>query len=179
VYIDGATSDVACQVTRHPWAENTGCAICVFDLPMVSSEAIALRLTGLRPERLQDPDALVDQNDVDAARTPEQRAWLVAHLGQRICSEVPAAVLAAMSTERHPEDFEPSVAFVACLAAACVVGELVKVAMGLASVLKPRFQMDALQGAERGELSPEDRSATCECVTRARNIERVRANRAW
>jgi hypothetical protein len=178
VYIDGATSDVACQVTRHPWAENTGCAICVFDLPMVSSDALALRLTGLRPDRLHDPDAVVDRNDVDAARTPEQRAWLCAHLGQRICSEVSAAVLAAISTEGHPEDFEPSVPFVACLAAAFVVGELVREAMGLGSVVKPRFQMDALQGPERGEFYPEDRSATCECVTRTRNIERVRANRA-
>jgi ThiF family protein len=178
VYIDGATSDLACQVTRHPWAEQIGCAICVFELPMVSSDAVALRLTGLRPERLHDPDALVDQNDVDAAKTPEQRAWLVAHLGQRICSVLPAAVLAAISTEDHPENFEPSVPFVACLAAAFVVGELVKVALGMTSTLAPRFQMDVLQGPERGELYAEDRSATCECVNRAKNIERVRASRA-
>ena len=175
VYIDGATSDLACQVTRHPWAEDIGCAICVFAPDVVSSDAVALRLTGLRPERLHDPDALVDQSDVDAAKTPEQRTWLEAHVGQRICSVVPAAVLAAISTKGHPENFEPSVPFVACLAAALVVGELVKVAMGLASSLEPRFQMDLLQGPERGELYPEDRRATCECVTRAKNIERVRA----
>jgi hypothetical protein len=178
LYIDGATSDLACQVTRHPWAEQIGCAICVFEVPMVSSDAVALRLTGLRADRLHDPDALVDQNDIDATQTPEQRVWLEAHVGQRICSVVPAAVLAAISSEEHPENFEPSVPFVACLAAAFVVGEVVKVAMGTASILAPRFQMDVLQGPARGEFYPEDRSLTCECVTRKKNIERVRANRS-
>lgn len=178
VYVDGATSDLACQVTRHPWAEQVGCAICVFEMPLVSSDAVAMRLTGLRPDRLHDPDALIDQSDVDAATTPGQRAWLEAHIGQRICSVVPAAVLAAISTEDHPENFEPSVPFVACLAAAFVVAEFVKLAMGVTSALGPRFQMDTLQGPAHGELYAEERRTSCECVTRAKNIDRVRAGRA-
>lgn len=177
VYVDGATSDLGCQVTRHAWGENAGCAICVFELPTVSSDAVALRLTGLQPERLHDPDAHVEPSDVEAAKTPEQKAWLQTHLGQRICSVVPAAVLATISTEIHPDNFEPSVPFVAGLAAAFVVGELVKVATGTASMLEPRFQMDALQGPERGGFYAEDRDPQCECVTRAKNIERVRARR--
>lgn len=178
VYVDGATSDLACQVTRHPWAENIGCAICVFQLPMVSSDAVARGLTGLRPERLHDPDALVDQSDIEAAKSPEQKVWLQTRFGQRICSVVPAAVLARISTESHPEYLEPSVPFVACLAAAFVVGELVKVSTGTASVLEPRFQMDSLQGPQRGEFYAEDRGPTCECVTRAKNIDRQRGRRA-
>jgi hypothetical protein len=178
VYIDGATSDLACQVTRHPWGEAIGCAICVFELPLSSSDAVAFRLTGLRAERLHDAEALVEQSDVDAAKTDAQKAWLAVHLGQRICAVVPAAILEAISTEAHPEDFEPSVPFVACLAAAFVVGELVKMATGSVSTLEPRFQMDALQGPGRGEFYCEDRDSKCECVTRAKNIDRVRARRS-
>lgn len=51
-------------------------------------------------------------------------------------------------------------------------------ATGAASALEPRFQINSLQGPRRGEFYPEDRDPTCECVTRAKNIERVRARRA-
>jgi hypothetical protein len=177
VYLDGAISPFGCQVTRHPWGEDVGCALDVFRIPLVSSDAVAMKMTGLPLERLHDPEALVEQHDVNAAATEEQKAWLRARLGQPICSVVPAAVLAAISTEDHADNFEPSVPFVACLSAAFVVGELVKLATGSASVLGPRFQMDVLQGPQRGALFDEGRGARCECVTRAKNIERVRAAR--
>ena len=177
VYIDGATSDFGCQVTRHPWGEDVGCALCVFALPLVSADAVALRLTGLRPGRLHDPEARIELSDVDAAATPEQRAWLSAHTGEKVCAVVPAALLAEISTAEHPDHFDPSVPFVACLAAAFVVGELVKVALGSGSSLAPRFQMDVLQGPQRGAFFEEGRTDTCECAMRAKNIERARADR--
>ena len=81
------------------------------------------------------------------------------------------------SDDRRRSRIEPSVPFVACLSAAFVVGELVKRVMGVATVLAPRFQMDVLQGPQRGERFDEGRGPRCECVTRATNIERVRAAR--
>ncbi len=177
VYLDGAISPLGCQVSRHPWGEDVGCALCVFQAPLVSSDALAMKITGLSLDRLHDADALVEPRDVDAAATAEQKAWLRARLGRPICSVVPTAVLAAISTEDHPDRFEPSVPFVACLSAAFVAGELVKRATGSAPVLAPRFQMDVLQGPQRGELFDEGRGPRCECVTRRKNIERARAAR--
>lgn len=177
VYLDGAISSFGCQVSRHPWGEDVACALDVFQVPLVSSDTVAMKLTGLPLERLHDPEARVEQRDVDAAPTEHQKAWLRARLGQSICSVVPAAVLAAISRDHHPDRFEPSAPFVACLSATFVVGELVKHATGSASVLAPRFQMDVLQGPQRGDLFDEACGAKCECVTRKKNIERVRAAR--
>jgi hypothetical protein len=125
-------------------------------------DAVTTRLTGLSVERLHDPDALIEQSDVDAALTEEQKAWLGARVGQPICSVVPAAVLAEISSEGYGDRFEPSVPFVACLSAVLVVGELMKHATGSASVLAPRFQMHVLHGPQRGEFFEEGRGARCE-----------------
>ena len=50
-------------------------------VPLVSSDAIAVNLTGLSVERLHDASARVEQRDVDAAATEEQKAWLRARFG--------------------------------------------------------------------------------------------------
>lgn len=174
--IDGAIGDFPCQVSRHPWPEDVGCVRCLFR-PATSNSAHqqASRATGLSEARVQDPDSLVTADDVSAA-AEGRREWLKVRVGKPICSVVQEGVAQQLSTSNLSSSFQPSVPFVACMSAAMMVGELVKHAMGLPSPPSPRFQMDILRGPERGELLPQKRRQDCICVSRRRNIERLRAD---
>jgi molybdopterin/thiamine biosynthesis adenylyltransferase len=177
VVLDGAIGDFACQVSRHPWGEDVACEICLFRHPPGErSERRAARLTGLREDRIRDADALIDDEDVKAAPTHLQ-GWLAERRGRAICSVIPEALAAEVSTNRRRRAFAPSVPFVATFAAAMAVAELVKSRMGIKCPLEPRFQLDLLTGPQAGLLLPQGRRADCECVERRANIERARRAR--
>lgn len=177
VYIDGATSDLACQVSFHPWGPDVGCALCIFrEPPGQAAETIQSRATGLSRNRLHEVEDVVTEANV-AAAPDKKRAWLQARIGRKICSVIAEGVAADLSLEPQRPDFAPSVPFVACLAAAFVMAELVKWVAGTGTPLAPRFQMDVLYGPAFGEFFEEGRHVDCLCTTRRHNIERVRARR--
>jgi len=175
--LDGAIGDFACQVSRHPWNEDTACVQCLFRHPPgEAAETVATRLTGLGGERVSSMDSPVTEDDVRAAPT-ERRDWLRARVGKSVCSVVQEAVAQQISADALRPGFAPSVLFVACLSSSMVVAELVKDASGYHSVLEPRFQMDALRGPVHGCYLPQGRSPDCVCVLRRKNIIRAREQR--
>jgi molybdopterin/thiamine biosynthesis adenylyltransferase len=175
--IDGAIGDFPCQVSVHPADGNVACARCLFRRPTAGSAVLrATRVTGLTEARVLDPDSVVTEADVPAADGLKQE-WLRARLGRTVCSVVQEAVAQDLAGARFNPGFEPSVPFVACMSASMVVAELVKHAMGIASPLAPRFQMDMLRGPVHAEMLPQERRADCVCVLRRGNIDRLRRSR--
>lgn len=171
--IDGAIGDFACQVSRHPWAEDVACLICLFQKPTRLSTDLSAVATGLRPSRIEVPDALVTDADVEAA-PPEKRDYVRARLGKPICSVVSEAVAQQISLEEQARGFEPSVPFVAAFSACMIMAEAIAYLMGLPSKLEPRFQFDFLLGPSYGQEYPQARRPTCLCQRR-KNIDKLRA----
>lgn len=174
--IDGAIGPTVCEVTLHPWEGDCSCLRCDFEEPPEEALAVQARSTGLRLGRLANPLSVVDETDVEAA--PEElKGWLRLREGKQVCSVVSEAVLAGLSAEAQKEGFEPSAPFVACLSACMMVTEMVRFSLGWASPLHTGFQFDSLVGPQNGMLKIHSRKRDCECYTRRRNIEKVRAAR--
>jgi hypothetical protein len=173
--IDGAISDFACQVSRHPWGEDIACLKCLFQEPIQSAEQLASRATGLSPARTQQAFEVITSDDVQVAPIIK-KDWLRARIGQKICSVVEEAVAKQISEEQQGEGFEPSVPFVAGLSASMMVAELVKYTCGWPTPLAPRFQFDVLRGPAFGQDLPQERRKDCVCVTRRKNIDIFRLN---
>ena len=178
VILDGAIGDFACQVSRHPWLEDTACLRCLFRLPAgETSELVASRASGLRTSRIWGDTEVVTEEDVREAPF-DKKKWLRARVGRLVCSVVEEAVAQQISAEAQNAGFQPSVPFVACLSASMIVGEFVKSVVGHSSPLEPRFQLDILRGPTFGQSLPQGRRADCLCTTRAKNIETVRKIRS-
>ncbi|MDA8218531.1 MAG: hypothetical protein M0Z94_13030, partial [Dehalococcoidales bacterium] len=176
--IDGAIGDFGCQVSRHPWGDDTACLICLFRQPAGEpAEQVVSRLTGLRVHRAAEGLATITEDDVREAPV-EKREWLRARLGHQICSVIQEAVAQHLSEEQQRQGFEPSVPFVACFSASMVVAELVRYVTGGPTPLEPRYQLDMLQGPAFGLELPQERRQDCVCVTRRHNIEKLRRRRA-
>jgi molybdopterin/thiamine biosynthesis adenylyltransferase len=176
IVIDGAIGQFECQVSSHPWGADVACLQCLFRQPTASADAIAARATGLSPRRIHQPDAVVTERDVESAPA-ESREYLRSQLGRPICSVVSEAVAKRISEDALPENFRPSVPFVATMSAAMVVGELVRFIAGWPPVLEPRFQFDLLVGPASGQELGQRRRDDCICTTRAANIEKLRRRR--
>ena len=174
--VDGAIGPkLECQVSTHPWCSSQACLRCVFELPAgEKAEVVQQRKTGLAASILGDLTRELNVDDV-ALAAPEKQAWLKGHIGKPICSILEAAQ--ALSDKQMEEGFRPSVPFVATMSACMMVTELVRFLTEGVANLQPRFFFSLLWGARSGESYPEDRHEDCVCVTRARNIERVRAGR--
>jgi molybdopterin/thiamine biosynthesis adenylyltransferase len=176
--IDGAIGDLSCQVSRHPWGEETACLRCLFPkLPGESAERRAARATGLSLARAARTLEIVTQEDVGAAPEAKQ-AFLRSQIGKPICSVIVDAMAQELSEEQQRADFAPSVPFVACLSASMVAAELAKAVSGRTTPLECRFQISMLTGPTHGLELPQARRGDCQCVTRRRNIERVRLTRS-
>ncbi len=174
IVIDGAIGDFMCQVSRHPWPDDIACLICLFQKPAGRpAEDIQSEATGLSKSRLQEPDSLVTEADVEAA-PQEKRDALGSSIGHPVCSVVQQAVAQQISLEQQEEDFEPSVPFVACFSACMVMTEALAYLCGWESKLEPRFQFDFLTGPDYGQNLPQARRTDCVCARR-RNIDKVRA----
>lgn len=175
--IDGAIGPkLECQVSTHPWNSAQACLRCAFELPAgEKAEVVQQRKTGLSASILSDLTRELNADDI-AVAAPEKQAWLKEQVGKPICSVLEAAQ--ALSDKEVDAGFRPSVPFVATMSACMMVTELVRYAMEGAANLQPRFFFSLLWGARLGESYPEDRHTDCTCVTRARNIERVRAGRS-
>jgi molybdopterin/thiamine biosynthesis adenylyltransferase len=174
--IDGAIGPTACEVTVHPWEGDSSCLLCDFQEPVADAVEIQARTTGLRRSRLADPFALANASDVEAAPAT-LKDWLRERQGRQICSVVSEAVLSELSAAEHKEGFEPSAPFVACLSACMVVTEIVRHSLAWKSFLSTGFQFDTLVGPQNGILKVHNRKPDCECVTRRKNIDFVRAAR--
>jgi hypothetical protein len=175
--IDGAIGDFACQVSRHPWGEDTACLICLFRPKSEAAEEIASRETGLSLSRSQQQSSTVTDADVLAAPAEKQK-WLRKQRGRRICSVIQSAMAQSVSEQQQRIGFQPSVPFVACLSASMIVTELVKYSAGWQSTIEPRYQMDVLQGPSCGDLLPQKRRPDCICSTRQKNINFIRNKRS-
>jgi molybdopterin/thiamine biosynthesis adenylyltransferase len=174
VVIDGAIGDFTCQVSRHPWSEDVACLVCLFQAAAGRrAEEIQSDATGLPADRLNDPDSLVTQADVEAAPSEKQEV-LRSHLGHPICSVVEHAIAQQVSERQLESAFEPSVPFVACFTACMVMTEVLIHLSGEKSKLAPRFQFDFLLGPAFGLELPQSRRQQCIC-SRRKNIDRVRA----
>jgi molybdopterin/thiamine biosynthesis adenylyltransferase len=176
VVIDGAIGDFTCQVSRHPWADNIACLICLFRRPDAGpAEEFQREATGLPRERLESADSVLAKADVDQAPT-EKQEFLRSRIGRPICSVVQEAMAQKISEERQGEGFQPSVPFVACFSACMVIAETVAHICGWPSILEPRFQFDFLTGPAYGQEVPQTRRTDCICARR-RNIDKVRKAR--
>src|ERR1700692_3629979 len=112
--------------------------------------------------RLQDPDSLVTEADVEAAPSKKRDA-LRLRLGHPICSVVQQAMAQKISEEQQEHNFEPSVPFVACFSACMVMAETLAYMCGWKSKLAPRFQFDFLRGPAFGLELPQVRRPNCIC----------------
>lgn len=177
IIIDGAIGDFSCQVSRHPWGEDLACLRCLFPEPVgPSTEVVQSLATGLPVEMLRDGEALLTEAHLRAARE-DKREFLRTMLGHRICAVARVGMAQQLSREQHDQHFQPSLPFVACASGAMLVGELVRRCAGWATQLEGRFQFDLLVGPQAGQSFPEGRHGDCVCVTRASNINKVRARR--
>ncbi|HTT18095.1 MAG TPA: ThiF family adenylyltransferase [Candidatus Sulfotelmatobacter sp.] len=174
VIIDGAIGDFMCQVSWHPWPDDVACLMCLFQQPASRpAEEVQSEATGLSKNRLQQPDSLVNEADVEAAPKEKQPA-LRSRIGQPVCSVVQEAVAQKISLEQQEKGFEPSVPFVACFSACMVMTEALAYLFGWKTKLEPRFQFDFLRGPAYGLELPQARSKNCVCGRR-KNIERLRS----
>jgi hypothetical protein len=178
VLLDGAIGDFMAQVGVHPAERPVACLQCLYEEPVGEApEVVAERLTGLARERLAVPEAEITEEDVRKAAEGHHE-FLRARVGRKICSVVSEATLAQVST-RPGLGFEPSIPFVACLSAALVVTELVRVAAGWAALLEPRYQVDLLVGPSGGLELPIEPDPHCFCQERAPTIAAVRRARRF
>jgi molybdopterin/thiamine biosynthesis adenylyltransferase len=176
IVIDGAIGDFMCQVSRHPWPDDVACLICLFQRPAGRpAEEVQSEATGLSKTRLQDPNSLVNQSDVEAA-PPDKQDALRSQVGHPVCSVVQQAMAQKISLEQQEQDFEPSVPFVACFSACMVMAEALAYLCGWETKLEPRFQFDFLLGPAFGLELPQGRNQHCVCGRR-KNIDRLRAMR--
>ncbi|MBZ5658801.1 MAG: ThiF family adenylyltransferase [Acidobacteriia bacterium] len=174
IVIDGAIGDFTCQVSSHPWRGDTACLICLFQTPTgPPAEEVQREVTGLSASRLQDPNSLVTEADVEAAPS-EKREALRLRLGHPICSVVQQAMAQKISEKQQEDNFEPSVPFVACFSACMVMAETLAHVCGWKSKLEPRFQFDFLRGPAFGLELPQARRPNCICGRR-KNIDKLRA----
>jgi len=174
IILDGAIGDFMCQISRHPWPDDIACLICLFQKPAGRpAEEIQSEAAGLSKDRLQEPDSLVTEADVEAA-PQEKRDALRSSIGHPICSVVQQAVAQQISLVRQEQGFEPSVPFVACFSGCMVMTEALAYLCGWDTKLEPRFQFDFLTGPSYGQYLPQARRTDCVC-TRRRNIDKVRA----
>jgi molybdopterin/thiamine biosynthesis adenylyltransferase len=173
IIVDGAIGDFICQVSRHPWPDDVACLMCLFREPAgVPAEVLQMQATGLAPERVSRPDALVAASDVESAPGDKQD-FLRSRIGRPICSVIQEAIALKISAEQQQQGFEPSVPFTACFSACMVVAEMIAHVMKWPSVLAPRFQFDFLMGPAYGQELPQGRRTSCICA-RQKNIERAR-----
>lgn len=174
IVIDGAIGDFMCQVSRHPWPEDIACLLCLFQQPVGRpTEEVQSEVTGLSKLRVQNPDTVVTEEDVEAA-PQEKQDFLKSFVGHQVCSVVQHAMAQRISSEPQAEDFEPSVPFVACFSACMVMTETLAYVCGWDSKLEPRFQFDFLFGPAFGLMLPQSRRQACICCRR-KNIDKLRA----
>lgn len=124
---DGGISEVGAAVTQYRLAApDRACLRCAFELPGVDHLQWQQAHTGLAPDVLNDPEVLLSEAHVHAA-APEKQAWLREQLqaGKNICSVISEAALSALGVDAQA-GFRPSVPFVATVASALVVAEMVK-----------------------------------------------------
>lgn len=172
--IDGAIGQLLeCQVSAHPWSSHAACMRCVFKTPVGEQAEVAQQqMTGLAPATLADLTRPLSEADV-AAAAPERREWLATLMGKPICSVLEVA--GSLSSAEMESGFRPSVPFVATFSSCMMATELVRyLTTGVVGV-EPRFFFSVLWGPQFGDYYPEDRNPNCVCVTRAANIDRVRA----
>lgn len=174
--VDGAISATACEVTLHPWGPDLSCLKCDFEEPTVSAESVQASATGLRRERLANPQDVITEEDVQSA-PPEKQDWLRQRKGKQVCSVVSEGVLSQIAADAQPAGFQPSVPFVACLSSCMIVAELVRFLQGEPPALETGFQFDVMIGPQRGQHKAHGRKADCICVTRKTNIELLRQRR--
>ncbi len=177
VIINGATGDFPWEVSRHTWGDDVGCMRCTYSEPVERAELALSREVGLPEERLSDLTRVVDESDVACASDATRVVWRD-NVGKQLCSVINDVRAKNLTDQALPPRFAPSVPFVATMAAAAMVGELVKHVCGWPSVLAPRLQSDALIGPTSALPFPENRRPSCLCVTRAQNIDRVRRERS-
>jgi hypothetical protein len=150
--------------------------MCLFQRPTDRpAEEIPSEATGLSTKRLHEPNAVVTEDDVEAA-PPEKRDVLRSNIGHPVCSVVQEAMAQKISMEQQQQGFEPSVPFVACFSACMVMTEALAYLCGWATKMEPRYQFDFLRGAAFGLELPQGRRKNCVCGRR-KNIDRLRATR--
>lgn len=176
VAINGAIGEFEAEVGVHPAEGDVACMRCLFK-PKTNFDWVAevSKKTGLSSERIaKEGDSLVTAEDV--AKAPEEhKSWLSERIGKPICSIAEEGLARRISKDVDmPENFRPSLPFVASLSAAFMCGELVKYVMGASTTAVPRIQHDILRGPSTALLFEQTRSTSCECVTRATNIARFR-----
>jgi ThiF family protein len=178
--IEGATSDSLFQVSRHAYADGLACLMCIHTVngPEQNSrsyEEVAADQTGLAVETvraaLRDDGRVVTEAEVTAA--PEQkRSLLKDRLGKRICSVL--SELAQLSEAPEAVPRAAAVSFVSMAAGALAAAELVKWAAELRSPLETLYQMDMFMPLQNAMLLPVEKTKSCDCNTRRREIERYR-----
>jgi len=175
IVVDGAIGDFACQVSRHPWATQNACLMCLFQRPAGrSAEDLQSEATGLSKNRLQNSDSLLTESDLECAAI-EKQAFLRSRLGRTVCSIVQESIAQMLSEEEQTRGFQPSVPFVACFSACMVLSETLAHLCDWESRLETRFQFDFLMGPAHGQELPQTRRENCICGRR-KNVNNVRTS---
>ena len=177
VILDGALRRFQCQFVSYDHGAGYACLRCLFERPTARNPLeVQAAITGLSVEAIAS-DQIITAEHI-AAAPKEKTAFLQSKLGERA-----AAVACAKAIEMKDmvdgdvrENFAPSVPFVATMTAVLVMGEVVRRAMGVPTVVR-RFQFDTLIGPQRGTKINEKAKFTCRCQKRKGPIDKLRAAR--
>ncbi len=175
--LDAALGETEVQLHRHTIDGADACLRCWYppDTRGELQEALVERLSGVPRELQRVPNAIVS-DELMAECDEISRRRLQPFLGRSICSIISEATLTHLR-DGNDLGFAPSLPFVAVLAGAMLVGELVKHAANIGTPVDGSQLIDALCGPATGFSNPMDRRATCDCVRRRDAISQMRFGR--
>lgn len=147
------------------------CMMCVFpvDRNQPSGAEILANRIGLSQNRLEDPDAVVSEEDLYGL-TKEQDNVLRHLIGTPVCGLARAVGFSDLGAE----DFMPSVPFVSLQAACLAVARLVRAVQGF-NPTENFVQYDALCGPQTATIDLMKRRSDCVCYERAVSIQKTRS----
>ena len=170
ILIDGATGDtmVGIHVVHGP---GQPCVDCFFPERQVAGPPAAADLsdlTGLPRELLVQGEHILSEADLVGV-SPAHRTQLASQVGKPVCGLASALGLTALPDE----GYQPAVPFVALSASALVVARLVAQSTGVEPAAN-FVQYDALVGPICRTVEVRQPRGSCDCVTHATIVRRVR-----
>ena len=183
--LEGATDHTLSQVSRHEYGKPLACLGCIHPRNTTpKGDASYIRDMISRSGILGEAITLSHQNadtillaDHIAPEAPEyQRRVLQRNIGKPICSIL--SELELISTKPTDElPVQPSVSFVSMMSGLFMAGELVKFLGNLQSPLVTLYQLDTFFPVTNAFLLQVDKTNSCECVVRRREIAAYRLAR--
>lgn len=182
--LEGATDHTLSQVSRHEYGTAHACLKCIHPRSATPRDEASYvghvaHLSGVRVDAIamvhQNADMALSEDHINPDATEEQRKILQNNVGRSLCSIL--SEIEHLSTRPVAElPVQPAVSFVSMLSGLFMAGELVKCVGGLQSTLETLYQLDTFFPLKNAFLQRVDKTSSCECIVRRREID---AYRLW